>query len=56
MDGAGGGKEEEAETPDPRSYSSSNQASLDGTGGGKEEEQERQIPILALAAIKQVLL
>ena len=38
MDGAGGGKEEEAETPDPRSYSSSNQASLDGTDGGREEE------------------
>ena len=38
MDGTGDEKEEEAGTPDPQSYSSSNRASMDGTGDEKEEE------------------
>ena len=38
MDGTGGGREEEVETPDPWSCSNWNQASLDCTGGGREEE------------------
>ena len=37
MDGTGGGREEEAETPGPRSCSNSNQASMDGTDGRREE-------------------
>ena len=63
MDGTAGGREEEAETPDPRSCSSSNQASMDGTGSGKEEEVGTPNPhtcsssnrsSIALAAIEQV--
>ena len=38
MDGTDDEKEEEAETPDPQSWSSSNRASMDGTGDEKEEE------------------
>ena len=38
MDGTGGGRKEEAETPDSRSCSNNNQASMDGAGGGREEE------------------
>ena len=44
MDRTGGGRKEEAETPDPRSCSSSNQASTDGIGGGREEEVETPNP------------
>ena len=63
MDGTGGRREEEAETPDPRSCSSSNQASMDGTGGGREEEAGTPNPhtcfssnraSIALASILQV--
>ena len=63
MDGTGSGREEEAETPDPRSCSSSNQASMDGTDGGREEEAGMPNPhtcfrsnraSIALAAIEQV--
>ena len=63
MDGNGGGREEEAETPDPQSCSSSNQASLDGIGDGREEEvgtpnlhtcSNSNRASIALAAIEQV--
>ena len=63
MDGTSGGREEEAKTPDPRSCSSSNQASQDSTDGGREEEVGTPNPhpcsssnqaSIALAAIEQV--
>ena len=63
MDGAGNGREEEAEMPDPQSYFSSNRASMDGAGDGREEEAETPNPhtcsssnraSIALAAIEQV--
>ena len=63
MDGTDDGREEEAETPDPQSYSSSNRASMDGTGDGREEEAKTPNPhtcsssnraSIALAAIKQI--
>ena len=63
MDGTYGGREEEAETLNPRSCSSSNQASMDGTGGGREEEAGMPNPhtcfssnraSIALVAIEQV--
>ena len=44
MDGTGDGREEEAETPDPQSYSSSNRASMDGTDDEREEEAETPDP------------
>ena len=63
MDGAGDGKEEEAEMPDPQSCYSSNRVSMDGTGDGREEEAKTLDPqscssnnraSIALAATKQV--
>ena len=63
MDGAGDGKEEEAEMPDPQSCFSSNRASMDGTSDGREEEAETLDPqscssnnraSIALAATEQV--
>ena len=63
MDGTGGGREEEAERPDPQSCSSSNWASMDGTSDGREEEAKTPNPhtcsssnraSIALAAIEQV--
>ena len=44
MDGTGGGREEEAEMPDPQSCSSSNRASMDGTSDGREEKAETPNP------------
>ena len=37
MDGSGDWREEEAKTPNPHTYSSSNQASMDGTGDEKSK-------------------
>ena len=63
MDDTGSGREEEVETPNPRSCSSSNHASMDGIGGGREEEVRTSNPhtcssnnqaSTVLAAIKQI--
>ena len=44
MDSTSDGREEEAEMPDPQSYSSCNWASMDDIGDGREEEVETPDP------------